>query len=234
LNFPGFASAAESAAGFGSATVHEAAGRIGVLPTRLRPAFAGAALAGRAFPVYCPVGDNLWIHWAVYQADPGDVLVVVTSAPDEYGYWGEILSEAAVARGLAGLVIDGGVRDTARLGQVGFPVFSSAVCMRGTVKDPQGQGVTGEPVTLGDVTVNRGDLVVGDSDGVVAIPEHLAGEVLASAAVREAKERDVIAQLRAGKTTLELYNLLPAVTRHDLTGAQARNRLGHDAKEAER
>jgi 4-hydroxy-4-methyl-2-oxoglutarate aldolase len=234
LNRPAFVSAAEAAAAFGSATLHEAAGRMGALPARLRPAFAGAALAGRAYPVYCPAGDNLWIHRALYQAEPGDVLVIATSAPDEYGYWGEILSEAAVARGLAGLVIDGGVRDTAHLGRVGFPVFSSSVCIRGTIKDPQGRGVIGEPVVVGEVTVNRGDLVVGDGDGVVAIPEHLAGEVLASSAAREARERDIIAQLRAGKTTLELYSLPSAVIRHDLTRAQAHECLGLAAKAAER
>ena len=134
LNLPAFVSTAEAAAAFGSATLHEAAGRMGALLARLRPAFAGAALAGRAYPVYCAAGDNLWIHRALYQAEPGDVLVIATSAPDEYGYWGEILSEAAVARGLAGLVIDGGVRDTAHLGRVGFPVFSSSVCIRGTIR----------------------------------------------------------------------------------------------------
>jgi len=234
LNLPALASPAEAAAAFGSATLHEAAGRIGALPARLRPAFAGAVLAGPACPVYCPAGDNLWIHRALYQAEPGEVLVIAASAPDEYGYWGEILSEAATARGLAGLVIDGGVRDTAGLGRVGFPVFSSSVCIRGTVKDPQGRGVIGEPVTLGNVTVHRGDLVVGDGDGVVAIPHHLAGEVLASSAAREAREQHIIAQLREGKTTLELYSLPPAITRPDPVGAQAREYRGHHPKAAER
>jgi len=200
-------SASERALSFGSATLHEAGGRIGALPARLRPAFADARLAGRALPVLAPVGDNLWIQRAIYEAEPGDVLVVATTAPDEYGYWGEILSEAALARGLGGLVIDGGVRDTAELRTVGLPVFSATVCIRGTLKDPASPGVIGRPVTLGGVAVDRGDLVVGDADGVVVIPAARVDEVLVASEARVAKEADIIAQLRAGKSSLELYAL---------------------------
>lgn len=195
------------AAEFDAATLHESAGRIGALPARLRPAFAGARIIGRAFPVLSPVGDNLWIQRAIYEAAPGDVLVVATTAPDEYGYWGEILSEAAATRGLAGLVIDGGVRDTAELVKVGFPVFSSTVCIRGTLKDPSSPGAVGSPVRLGDVVVRRGDLILADQDGVVSIPESCVDDVLAAAAERVAKEADIIAELRRGKSSLELYNL---------------------------
>ena len=195
------------AAEFDAATLHESAGRIGALPARLKPAFTGARIIGRAFPVLSPVGDNLWIQRAIYDASPGDVLVVATTAADEYGYWGEILSEAAAARGLAGLVIDGGVRDTAELVKVGFPVFSSNVCIRGTLKDPSSPGAVGAPVRLGDVVVRRGDLILADSDGVVAIPESRIDDVLAAAAERVAKETDIIAQLRQGKSSLALYNL---------------------------
>ncbi|MFI8090700.1 4-carboxy-4-hydroxy-2-oxoadipate aldolase/oxaloacetate decarboxylase [Streptomyces sp. NPDC086080] len=192
---------------FGSATLHEAGGRIGALPARLKPAFPGARLAGRALPVLAPVGDNLWIQRAIYEAEPGDVLVVATTAPDEYGYWGEILSEAALARRLGGLVIDGGVRDTAELQTVGFPVFSATVCIRGTLKDPAGPGAVGRPVTLGGITVAPGDLVVGDADGVVVIPEDRAEDVLAASKARVTKETGIIAQLRAGGSSLELYGL---------------------------
>lgn len=192
---------------FGSATLHEAGGRIGALPSRLRAAYPGARLAGRALPVLAPVGDNLWIQRAIYQAAPGDVLVVAITAPDEFGYWGEILSEAALARGLAGLVIDGGVRDTGELAKVGFPVFSSAVCIRGTLKDPASPGVIGQPVTLGGVAVSNGDLVVADVDGVVAIPAGRIDEVLAASEARVAKEADIIAKLRAGASSLDLYAL---------------------------
>jgi 4-hydroxy-4-methyl-2-oxoglutarate aldolase len=201
------ATAEARASEFDAATLHESAGRIGALPARLKPAYAGARIIGRALPVLSPVGDNLWIQRAIYEAAPGDVLVVATTAADEYGYWGEILSEAAAARGLAGLVIDGGVRDTAELVKVGFPVFSSTVCIRGTLKDPSSPGAVGAPVRLGDVVVRRGDLILADSDGVVSIPESRVDDVLAAAAERVAKEADIITQLRQGKTSLELYNL---------------------------
>lgn len=191
----------------GTATLHEAAGRIGALPARLKPAYPGARLAGRALPVLAPVGDNLWIQRAIYQAVSDDVLVVATTAPDEFGYWGEILSEAARARGLGGLVIDGGVRDTVELQAVGFPVFSATVSIRGTRKDAESPGAVGQPIMLGGVTVACGDLVAGDADGVVVIPADRAGEVVAAADVRVAKEADIITQLRAGKSSLELYNL---------------------------
>jgi 4-hydroxy-4-methyl-2-oxoglutarate aldolase len=192
---------------FDAATLHESAGRVGALPARLKPAYPGARIVGRALPVLSPVGDNLWIQRAIYEAVPGEVLVVATTASDEYGYWGEILSEAAAARGLAGLVIDGGVRDTAELVKVGFPVFSSAVCIRGTLKDPDSPGAVGAPVTIGRVTVHRGDLVLADQDGVMVVPSDRVDEVLDSARARVAKETDIIAQLREGKTSLELYHL---------------------------
>ena len=195
-----------------SATLHEAAGRTGALPARLRPAYRDAYLAAPAFPVLCPVGDNLWLHRAVATARPGEVLVVAVTGADssdaeEFGYWGEILSEAAAARGLAGLVIDGGVRDVRALKQVGLPVFSSSICIRGTIKDPDAPGSLGEPIVFGDVRVNRGDLVVADADGVVVIPADDRAAVLAAGREREAKEEAIIQRIRAGATTLDLYSL---------------------------
>lgn len=201
------ATAVDRALAFGSATLHEAAGRIGALPARLKPAYAGARFAGRALPVLSPVGDNLWIQHGIYEAEPGDVLVVATTADEAYGYWGEILSEAAKARELAALVIDGGVRDTVELAEVGFPVFSAMACIRGTLKNADSPGVVGRPVTLGGVTVHRGDLVVGDADGVVVIPADRVDVVLSASEARVAKEAHIIAQLRAGRTSLELYKL---------------------------
>ena len=192
---------------FSAATVHEAAGRVGALPARLRPVYSAAVVYGPAFPVLCPGGDNLWLHRAVAEADPGDVLVVQTASTGEYGYWGEILSEAARARGLSGLVIDGGVRDLGALERVGFPVFSSSICIKGTVKDPDGSGRLGGPIRIGDVRIERGDLIVGDEDGVVAIPKRRWPEVLESARAREDKEVRIIAEIRSGASTLDLYSL---------------------------
>jgi len=198
-------SESERALGFGTATLHEAAGRSGALPARLRPVFPEARLAGPALPVLVPVGDNLWIHRAIYQAEPGAILVVAATAADEFGYWGEILSEAAVARRLGGLVIDGGVRDTVELRRVGFPVFSAAVCIKGTLKDVVGPGAIGRPVTLGGVRVAPGDLIVGDADGVVSLPADRVDEVLTASQARLDKEADVIKRLRAGQSSLDIY-----------------------------
>jgi 4-hydroxy-4-methyl-2-oxoglutarate aldolase len=190
-----------------SATVHEAAGRIGALPSAIKPLDPTMRLAAPAFPVQSPPGDNLWLHRAVCAADPGEVLVVDTGGGLEHGYWGEILAEAAIARGLAGLVIHGGVRDSQRLIEMGWPVFAERLCVRGTVKDPHGGGHLGQRVFIGDVEVARGDLVVGDADGVVVIPAGRADEVRALSAARETAEAAYIDRLRAGDTTLEIYQL---------------------------
>ncbi len=192
----------------GSATLHEAGGRIGNLPSRLLPVGPSMRAAGPAYPVQARSGDNLLLHRAIYAAPPGSMLVVATGdTAAVWGYWGEIMSVAAVARGLAGLVLEGGSRDSQRLVELGFPVFSLGQCIRGTAKDPAAEGALGAPVRIGDVTVTGGDLVVGDADGVVVIPGPQAGEVIRLGVERERKEERVMEQLRAGATTLELYQL---------------------------
>jgi len=193
--------------GLGSASLHEAAGRVGALPSAIKPLDPTMWVAAPAFPVRLPPGDNLWIHRAVYAAQPGEVLVVDAGAGYEHGYWGEILTEAAKARGLAGLVIHGGVRDSARLVELGWPVFAERVCITGTTKDPHGDGALGEPITLGDVTIATGDLVVADCDGVVSVPSARAEEYVRLAVERDRKEGDVITRLRAGQSTLAIYQL---------------------------
>ncbi|HWK34803.1 RraA family protein, partial [Sphingomonas sp.] len=117
-----------------TATLHEAGGRIGALPPAIKPHAANVTLAGRAYPVMSPGGDNLWLHHAIYHAAPGDILVVATG-DHGFGYWGEVMAVAAQARGIAGLVIDGGVRDSQPMLALGFPVFSTAACIQGTGKD---------------------------------------------------------------------------------------------------
>ena len=190
-----------------SATVHEAAGRVGALPSAIKPIDAGMTICAPAFPVRMPPGDNLWIHRAVYAAAPGEVLVVDAQDGFEYGYWGEILTVAAMAAGLAGLVIAGGIRDSQQLIGLGWPVFSERVCIKGTTKDPLGQGSLGASVTIGDVTIARGDLVVGDADGVVVIPAERIAEVVEASERREAAEAGYMERLRNGETTLALYHL---------------------------
>jgi 4-hydroxy-4-methyl-2-oxoglutarate aldolase len=193
----------------GSATVHEAAGADTMLPPALRPMFAGAQICGPAFPVDCGPADNLWIHRSLYVAPPGSVLVVSCGDAYEYGYWGEILSTAAQQRQLAGLVIDGGVRDVTALGRLGFPVFARGLCVRGTGKSPRPGSGIGEPVTIGDVRVSAGDLVLGDADGVICIPAARVPGLLEAAAARTAKEHDIMASLLAGERSLELLGLQP-------------------------
>lgn len=199
------ADAIRRAARLGAATLHEAAGRIGVLPPGIKPAGRGMRLCGPAVTVHSPGGDNLWLHRAIYVAAPGDVLVVHVSGAVDFGYWGEIMSTAAQARGLAGLVIDGCVRDADLLEEIGFPVFAAGLCIRGTGKDHGARGWINHPLRLGDVTVAAGDLVLGDRDGLVAIPRTRAAEVVAAGEAREAKEADVMQRLRAGERTLEIY-----------------------------
>jgi 4-hydroxy-4-methyl-2-oxoglutarate aldolase len=187
----------------GSATLGEAGG----LPTdrRLKPAWPGAALAAPAYPVRCTPGDNLAVHVAVTTAPAGSVLVVDVGPVPDRGYWGEVLTTAAEAAGLAGLVIDGGVRDVAALEAHRFPVFSSTISLPGARKDQP--GTVGAPVMVGGVPVAMGDWVVGDVDGVTVVPEPSLDVVLAAGEAREAKEAGFFAALRAGATTVELLDL---------------------------
>ena len=195
------------AANLASATLHEAAHRIGALPGAIGPVRYGLKVVGRAFPVLGPSGDNLWLHRAIYEAQPGDVLVANVGTDRDFGYWGEVMAVAAQSRGLAGLVIDGGVRDGAPLMEMGFPVFSHGISIRGTGKDPEGHGTLGQPVVMGSTTVRRGDLVVGDDDGVVVIPAEKAEFIVAAAEAREEKEVDILERLRSGQRSLDIYDL---------------------------
>ncbi|MEI9997576.1 MAG: 4-carboxy-4-hydroxy-2-oxoadipate aldolase/oxaloacetate decarboxylase [Rhizomicrobium sp.] len=207
-DFPRVAShLVQKALGLPTATLHEAGGRIGALPCAIKPIAAGMRLAGPAFTVHSPGGDNLWLHRAIVAAQAGDVLVVHADDAYEYGYWGEIMATAAQARGIAGLVIDGGVRDAALLEEMNFPAFSRTVCIRGTAKDFTARGFLGHPLRLGDADIQPGDLIVGDRDGVVAIPRARADEIILAAQNREAKEAEILQRLLAGETTMGIYDL---------------------------
>ena len=188
-----------------ASTIHEAAGRIGVLPASIRQIVPGLGLAGLAMPVQSPAGDNLWLHRAIYDAGAGDVLVVQIPENQEYGYWGEIMSVAAQVRKLGGLVINGCVRDVGVLKSIGFPVFARGLCIRGTGKDHGAIGFINQPVRFPGVTVHPGDLIVGDADGVVCIPSARAADVVHEAERRTAKEAEILQRLRAGERTLEVY-----------------------------
>jgi 4-hydroxy-4-methyl-2-oxoglutarate aldolase len=191
----------------GTATLHEAAGRIGALPSAIKPTASSFVIAGPAFPVHCPPNDNLWIHRALGVAKPGDILVVYASGFHEAGYWGEVMSTAAQSAGLGGLVIDGCVRDGRALELCGFPVFARGLCIRGTGKDFGATGWLGRPVMLGDIVIRPGDLMVGDLDGVVCIPRARVSEVVRRSEERDAAERGILDRLRAGESTLDIYRL---------------------------
>jgi len=188
-----------------SSTLHEATGKIGALPSAIKPVVPSFRVCGPAVTVNSPPGDNLWVHRAIYAARRGDVLVVDVGGRYEHGYWGEIMSTAAKVAGLGGLVIDGCVRDGALLGAVGFPVFARGLCIRGTGKDFQARGWINAPIRLGDANIMAGDLIVGDVDGVVAIPRLQAAAAVEAARKRELDEQHILERLQAGETTLKIY-----------------------------
>ena len=193
------------AAAFSSATLHEAAGQVGALPAAIKPVAESMRVCGPACTVAGAPGDNLWLHRAIAQAAPGDVLVATLAGAYEFGYWGGIMTTAAIARELGGLVIDGCVRDGDELAASGFPVFARGRAIRGTAKMTDAPGSINEPVVVGDVTVAPGDLVVGDADGVVVLAREAAGDVLAAARARDTKEASIAEALRQGRTTLDIY-----------------------------
>ena len=162
-----------------ASTVYEAAGRTGALASYLRPLHPGTRLFGRALTVRCQPGDNLTLHAAVAAAQPGDVIVADAAGFTEAGHWGEVLTVAAMQRGVAGLVIDGGVRDVAAAAKRGFPVYARGVSMKAAVKEVL--GTIGERIICAGALVSPGDLVLGDDDGVVVVRPDRAAEVLAAA-----------------------------------------------------
>lgn len=187
----------------GAATLGESGARL--LPPRVRPAWSGARLAAPAVPVRCAPGDNLAIHVAVATAPAGHALVVDVGDVPDRGYWGEVLTTAAEARQLAGLVIDGGVRDVDALSAHGFPVFSATVALRGATKNQRGS--VGLPVEVAGTTVAPGDWVVADVDGVVIVPGATLDDVLSAGRTRADKEVAYFEALRSGATTVELLGL---------------------------
>lgn len=185
------------------------------MPPRIRPVWPGAAVAAPAFPVRCTPGDNLAVHVAVARAPAGCVLVVDVGDVPDRGYWGEVLATAALARGLVGLVIDGGVRDVAALEALSFPVFSRTVALLGATK--LARGAIGLTTVVAGVAVAMGDWLVGDVDGVVIVAGSRLEETIAAGRARSSAEAGYFTALRAGSTTLDLLGLDAALIEDGLT-----------------
>jgi 4-hydroxy-4-methyl-2-oxoglutarate aldolase len=189
----------------GSATVHEAAGRIGAVRSHIKPLERGVKIAGPALTVQCRPKDNLMLHKAIQVAKPGDIIIAATEGYTEGGYWGDLMAGSAKARGIGGLVIDGCVRDSEDIINMGFPVFCRGTCVRGTTK--QNLGLINHPILIGDVMVEAGDLVVGDADGVVIVPAGKIETTLKAAQQRIEKEKEKRAALQTGTPGVELNKL---------------------------
>jgi len=188
---------------FDSATVHEASGGRGALESSIKPVDPKSRLCGPALTVAGRPGDNLIIHKAIYAAEKGDVLVVSVGGFTEAGPWGEIMTLAARVRGIAGLVIDGSIRDSMAIRELGFPAFSKGLSIKGTTKDSL--GYINHPIIIGGVTVHPGDAILGDADGVVVVARTDLTEVLEKSKLRKEKEEKIKKELQMGKSTLELY-----------------------------
>jgi len=190
---------------FGAATVYEAAGRIGSVDPEIKPLDKGVRLLGPALTVRCHAKDNLMLHKALQIAQPGDIIVAATDGYPNAGYFGDLMATSALALQVGGLAIDGCVRDSTEVLQMGFPVFCRGTCMRGTVKKTLGS--INHSIVFGDVIVNPGDLVIGDDDGVVILPQTKIEAVLEATRLRLEKEKDKAAALRKGVTGVEINKL---------------------------
>lgn len=199
---------------FGSASIYEAQGATGALDSGIKPLTHTMQVFGPAFTVDIRPGDNLMLHYALLHIQPGDVLVVDAKRFMEAGPWGDILTVQAISKGVAGLIMNGAVRDAQAIKSLGFPVFCRGLSIKGTAKKQSGR--INVPICIGDTVINPGDYIFGDEDGVVAVPQQDLSAVLTATQEREGIEATYREKIKQGSNTVDLMGLRETIKQLDL------------------